>query len=149
MKGLLAVITAICVLLAVACIRLTTETNKREAAERALADATQKLNQTGDVLAEVRALRQDVSEIEASVKALGQKRNEAGEKRRENIKTELAGDPCAAALVPDAVADSLYQRHRPDRCATGAWRSGLMRYLMRWIPATRIRRAFGSWNCGE
>lgn len=108
MKGLLAVITVICVLLAVACIRLTTETNKREAAERALADATQKLNQTGDVLAEVRALRQDVSEIEASVKALGQKRNEAGEKRRENIKTELAGDPCAAALVP--VADRLYQR---------------------------------------
>ena len=98
MKGLLAVITAIGVLLAVACIRLTTETNKREAAERALADATQKLNQTG------------VSEIEASVKALGQKRNEAGEKRRENIKSELAGDPCAAALVPDAVADSLYQR---------------------------------------
>lgn len=83
---------------------------KREAAEKALADATQKLNQTGDVLAEVRALRQDVSEIEASVKALGQKRNEAGEKRRENIKTELAGDPCAAALVPDAVSDSLYQR---------------------------------------
>ncbi|HGF5716897.1 TPA: DUF2570 domain-containing protein [Klebsiella pneumoniae] len=86
------------------------EDTKREAAEKALADATQKLNQTGDVLAEVRALRQDVSEIEASVKALGQKRNEAGEKRRENIKTELAGDPCAAALVPDAVADSLYQR---------------------------------------
>ncbi|HCM6517720.1 TPA: DUF2570 domain-containing protein [Klebsiella pneumoniae] len=86
------------------------EDTKREAAEKALADATQKLNQTGDVLAEVRALRQDVSGIEASVKALGQKRNEAGEKRRENIKTELAGDPCAAALVPDAVADSLYQR---------------------------------------
>ena len=110
MKGLIAVITVICVLLAVACIRLTTETNKRKAAERALADANQKLNQTSDVLAEVRALRQDVSEIEASVKSLGQKRNEAGEKRRENIKTELAGDPCAAALVPDVVADSLYQR---------------------------------------
>ncbi|MBL1929474.1 DUF2570 domain-containing protein [Klebsiella pneumoniae] len=91
-------------------MRLTIETNKREGAEKALADATQKLNQTSDVLAEVRALRQDVSEIEASVKALGQKRNEAGEKRRENIKTELAGDPCAAALVPDAVADRLYQR---------------------------------------
>lgn len=58
MKGLIAVITVICVLLAVACIRLTTETNKREAAERALADANQKLNQTSDVLAEVRALRQ-------------------------------------------------------------------------------------------
>lgn len=110
MKGLIAVITVICVLLAVACIRLTTETNKREAAERALAGANQKLNQTSDVLAEVRALRQDVSEIEASVKLLGQKRNEAGEKRRENIKTELAGDPCATGPVRAAVADGLYKR---------------------------------------
>ncbi|MDE9195206.1 DUF2570 domain-containing protein [Klebsiella pneumoniae] len=110
MKTLIAFITTICILLAVTCIRLSTETSRREAAEKALADTTQKLNQTSDVLAEVRALRQDVSEIEASVKALGQKRNEAGEKRRENIKTELAGDPCAVALVPDAVADSLYQR---------------------------------------
>ena len=110
MKGLIAVITVICVLLAVACIRLTTETNKREAAERALADATQKLNQTGDVLAEVRALRQDVSQVEAGLKALSQQRNATGEHRRENIKTALAGNDCAVAPVPAAGADSLYQR---------------------------------------
>jgi hypothetical protein len=61
------------------------------------------------VLAEVRALRQDVSEVEAGVKALGRSATN-GEKRRENIKTELAGDPCAVAPVPDVVADSLYQR---------------------------------------
>jgi hypothetical protein len=36
----------------------------------------------------------------------------------------------------------------PGRCV-GSLVSGLMRYLMRWIPATPIRRAFVSWNCGE
>ncbi|HHT7527900.1 TPA: DUF2570 domain-containing protein [Raoultella planticola] len=110
MKGLLAVITAICVLLAVACIRLTTETSKRETAEKALVDATQKLNQTGDVLAEVRALRQDVNQVEAELKKLNQQRTATGEYRRENIKTALAGNGCAVAPVPAAGADSLYQR---------------------------------------
>jgi hypothetical protein len=62
------------------------------------------------VLAEVRALRQDVSQVEAGLKKLNQQRNATGEHRRENIKTALAGDDCAAAPVPAAGADSLYQR---------------------------------------
>ncbi|HBW3234679.1 TPA: DUF2570 domain-containing protein [Klebsiella pneumoniae] len=86
------------------------ETNKRQAAEKALADTTLKLNQTGDVLAEVRALRQDVSQVEAGLKALNQQRTATGEHRRENIKTALAGNGCAVAPVPAAGADSLYQR---------------------------------------
>lgn len=110
MKGLFTATTVICVLLAVACVRLTTEISKRETAEKALADTTLKLNQTGEVLAEVRALRQDVSQVEAGLKALSQQRNTTGEHRRENIKTALAENDCAVAPVPVAGADSLYQR---------------------------------------
>ena len=110
MKVLIAGVIAICVLLVVACIQLTTETSKREAAEKSLADTTIKLNQTGDVLAEVRALRRDVSQVEAGLKKLSQQRNTTGEHRRENIKTALAGNSCAVAPVPATGADSLYQR---------------------------------------
>ena len=64
----------------------------------------------GDVLTEVRALRQDVNQVEAGLKKLNQQRTATGERRRENIKTALAGNGCAVAPVPVAGADSLYQR---------------------------------------
>lgn len=86
------------------------QSHKREQAEKSLTSTKGQLKQTGDVLIEVRALRQDVSQVEAGLKKLNQQRNATGEHRRENIKTALAGDPCAAAPVPVAVADSLYQR---------------------------------------
>lgn len=86
------------------------QSHKREQAERSLTGAREELKQTGDVLAEVRALRQDVSQVEAGLKALSQQRNTTGEHRRENIKTALAGNGCAVAPVPVAGADSLYQR---------------------------------------
>ncbi|HAT2180392.1 TPA: DUF2570 domain-containing protein [Raoultella ornithinolytica] len=86
------------------------QSHKRDQAEQSLTGTREELKQTGDVLTEVRALRQDVSLVEARLKTLNQQRNTAGERRRENIKTALAGDPCAAAPVPVAVADSLYQR---------------------------------------
>lgn len=98
------------VLLIVAASGFAWQSHRREQAERSLDDTTERLRQTGDVLAEVRALRQDFSQVEAKLKKLNQQRNTAGEHRRENIKTALAGDPCAAAPVPVAVADSLYQR---------------------------------------
>ncbi|HHD2903347.1 TPA: DUF2570 domain-containing protein, partial [Enterobacter kobei] len=100
----------ISLLLVIAGVRLTLESSKREAAEKALGEANQRLKQTGEVLAEVRALRNDVNEVAVGLKTLAQKRSDTGEKRRENIKTELAGDKCAAVPVPDRVADSLYQR---------------------------------------
>ena len=65
---------------------------------------------TGNVLAEVRALRQDVNQVEAGLKKLNQQRTATGERRRENIKTALAGDPCAVGTVRATVADGLYQR---------------------------------------
>lgn len=110
MKGLIVAFAVLLVLFITVCIGFNGETNKRQAAERTLADTTLKLNQTGDVLAEVRALRQDVSQVEAGLKALSQQRNATGEHRRENIKTALAGNDCAVAPVPVAGADSLYQR---------------------------------------
>lgn len=100
----------ISLLLVIAGVRLTLESSKREAAEKALGEANQRIKQTGEVLAEVRALRNDMNEVAAGLKTLAQKRSDTGEKRRENIKTELAGDKCAAVPVPDRVADSLYQR---------------------------------------
>ena len=110
MRGLIVAFAVLLVLFITVCIGFNGETNKRLAAEKALADTTQKLNQTGEVLAEVRALRQDVSRVEAGLKTLNQQRNTAGEHRRENIKTALAGNDCAVAPVPAAGADSLYQR---------------------------------------
>lgn len=110
MKALGVFTVFISLLLVIAGVRLTLESSKREAAEADLGEANQKLKQIGDVLAEVRALRQDVNEVNARLKTLDQARSETGEKRRENIKTELAGDKCAAVPVPDRVADSLYQR---------------------------------------
>ncbi len=50
------------------------------------------------------------SAVEAGLKKLNQQRNITGEHRRENIKTALAGDPCAVGPVRAAVADGLYQR---------------------------------------
>ncbi|HHJ4428212.1 TPA: DUF2570 domain-containing protein [Klebsiella pneumoniae] len=110
MKGLIVALAVFLILFITVCIGFNGETNKRQAAEKNLAETTQKLNQTGDVLAEVRALRQDVSQVEAGLKTLNQQRNATGEHRRENIKTALAGNGCAVAPVPAAGADSLYQR---------------------------------------
>ena len=89
---------------------LAWQSHKREQAERSLTDTQGKLKQTGDVLTELRALRRDVSQVEAGLKRLNQQRNTTGEHRRENIKTALAGDPCATGPVRAAVADGLYQR---------------------------------------
>ncbi|MGS4338829.1 DUF2570 domain-containing protein [Klebsiella michiganensis] len=110
MKVLIVAFAVLLVLFITVCIGFNAETNKRQAAEKTLADTTLKLNQTGEVLAEVRALRQDVSQVEAELKALSQQRNATGEHRRENIKTALAGNGCAVSPVPAAVADSLYKR---------------------------------------
>lgn len=97
-------------LLIAAVSALAWQSHKREQAEKSLTGTREELKQTGEVLAEVRALRQDVSQIEARLKVLSQQRNAAGEHRRENIKTTLAGNECAIAPLPAAGADSLYQR---------------------------------------
>ena len=89
---------------------LAWQSHKREQAEQSLTGTREELKQTGDVLTEVRALRQDVSLVEARLKTLNQQRNTTGEHRRENIKTTLAGNECAVAPLPAAGADSLYQR---------------------------------------
>ncbi|HBX7939931.1 DUF2570 domain-containing protein [Klebsiella quasipneumoniae] len=89
---------------------LAWQSHKRDQAEKSLISAREELKQTGDVLVEVRALRQDVNQVEAGLKRLNQQRTATGEHRRENIKTALAGNDCAAAPVPAAGADSLYQR---------------------------------------
>ncbi|HBW0853318.1 DUF2570 domain-containing protein [Klebsiella variicola] len=86
------------------------QSHKREQAEQSLTSTREELKQTGDVLTEVRALRQDVNQVEAGLKKLNQQRNTAGEHRRENIKTALAGNGCAVAPLPAAGADSLYRR---------------------------------------
>ncbi|MDK7836794.1 DUF2570 domain-containing protein [Klebsiella pneumoniae] len=98
------------VLLIAAVSGLAWQSHKREQVERSLTSTREELKQTGDVLTEVRALRQDVSQVEAGLKKLNQQRNTTGEHRRENIKTALAGNDCAVAPVPAAGADSLYQR---------------------------------------
>nr|WP_269330696.1 DUF2570 domain-containing protein [Klebsiella pneumoniae] len=89
---------------------LAWQSHKREQAEQSLTGTREDLKQTGDVLTEVRALRHDVSQVEAGLKKLNQQRTATGEHRRENIKTALAGNGCAVAPVPAAGADSLYQR---------------------------------------
>ncbi|WP_334645372.1 DUF2570 domain-containing protein [Klebsiella pneumoniae] len=86
------------------------QSHKREQTERSLTDTRKELKQTGDVLTEVRALRQDVNQVEAGLKKLNQQRTTTGEHRRENIKTALAGNDCAVAPLPAAGADSMYQR---------------------------------------
>ncbi|MGO2367325.1 MAG: DUF2570 domain-containing protein [Serratia sp. (in: enterobacteria)] len=91
--------------------------HQRELAELGRANAERALNQAGDVLAEVRALRADVSDIEATMKTLSEKRGTTGEQRRETIKTALAGEACATTLVPAAVADSLQKRAAEVRAA--------------------------------
>lgn len=91
--------------------------HQRELAELGRADAERALKQTGDVLAEVRALRADVSDIEATMKTLGEKRSTSGEQRRETIKTALASETCATTLVPAAVAGSLQKRAAEVRTA--------------------------------
>ncbi|HGN8864768.1 TPA: DUF2570 domain-containing protein [Klebsiella michiganensis] len=97
-------------LLIAAVSALAWQSHKREQAEKSLTSTREELKQTGDVLTEVRALRQDVSQVEAGLKTLNQRRNTTGEHRRENIKTALAGNDCAIAPVPVVGADSLYQR---------------------------------------
>jgi len=89
---------------------LAWQSHKREQAEKSLTSTQEELKQTGDVLAEVRALRHDVNQVEAGLKKLNPQRTATGEYRRENIKTALAGNSCAVAPVPATGADSLYQR---------------------------------------
>ncbi|SXK40917.1 DUF2570 domain-containing protein [Klebsiella pneumoniae] len=98
------------VLLIAAVSGLAWQSHKREQAEQSLTGTREELKQTGDVLTEVRALRQDVSLVEARLKTLNQQRTVTGEHRRANIKTVLAGNGCAISPVPAAGADSLYQR---------------------------------------
>ena len=98
------------VLLIAAVSGLAWQSHKREQAEKSLTGTQEELKQTGDVLTEVRALRRDVSLVEAGLKKLNQQRNATGEHRRANIKTALAGNDCAVAPLPAAGADSLYQR---------------------------------------
>ena len=110
MKAIAILAIVMFALLIAAVSGLAWQSHKREQAERSLTDTQGKLKQTGDVLAEVRALRQDVNQVEAGPKRLNQQRNTTGEHRRENIKTALAGNECAVAPLPAAGADSLYQR---------------------------------------
>lgn len=110
MKALTVLAVVLFTLLAAAVGGIAWERHNRNLAEASLQTAQGELKQTGDVLAEVRALRKDISDVEARLKKLGQNRNAIGESRREKINSALAGEQCAAVAVPDAVADSLYQR---------------------------------------
>lgn len=110
MKATVILAIVMFVLLIAAVSGFAWQSHQRELAEKSLTSTQKELKQTGDVLTEVRALRQDVNQVEAGLKKLNQQRNTAGERRRENIKTALAGDPCAAGPVRTAVADGLYQR---------------------------------------
>lgn len=110
MKAIAILAIVMFALLIAAVSGLAWQSHKREQAEQSLTGTREKLKKTGDVLAEVRALRQDFSQVEAGLKRLNQQRNATGEHRRENIKTALAGNGCAVAPVPAAGADSLYQR---------------------------------------
>lgn len=110
MKAIAILAIVMLVLLIAAVSGLAWQSHKREQAEQSLTGTREELKQTGDVLTEVRALRQDVSLVEAGLKTLNQQRTVTGEHRRENIKTALVGNGCAVAPVPAAGADSLYQR---------------------------------------
>ncbi|HGV3494074.1 TPA: DUF2570 domain-containing protein [Klebsiella quasipneumoniae subsp. quasipneumoniae] len=110
MKAIAILAIVMFVLLIAAVSGLAWQSHKREQAEQSLTGTREELKQTGDVLTEVRALRQDVSLVEARLKTLNQQRTATGEHRRENIKTALAGNDCAVAPLPAAGADSLYQR---------------------------------------
>lgn len=110
MKAIAILAIVMFVLLIAAVSGFAWQSHKREQAEKSLTSTRGQLKQTGDVLTEVRALRQDVSQVEAGLKKLNQQRIATGEHRRENIKTALAGNGCAVAPVPAAGADSLYQR---------------------------------------
>ncbi|WP_164113267.1 DUF2570 domain-containing protein [Serratia marcescens] len=91
--------------------------HQRELAEQRRDIAERAVEQTGNVLAEVRALRADVGEIEAGMKKLSEKRGTNGEQRRETIKTALDGETCAVTPVPAAVAHSLQKRAAEVRAA--------------------------------
>jgi len=107
----IAILAIVMVALLIATVSgLAWQSHKREQAEKSLTSTQEELKQTGDVLAEVRALRHDVNQVEAGLKKLNQQRTATGEYRRENIKTALAGNSCAVAPVPATGADSLYQR---------------------------------------
>lgn len=98
------------VLLIAAASGFAWQSHKREQTEQSLTSTREELKKAGDVLVEVRALRQDVNQVEAGLKKLNQQRTATGEHRRENIKIALAGNGCAVAPVPATGADSLYQR---------------------------------------
>ncbi|HBR5288504.1 TPA: DUF2570 domain-containing protein [Klebsiella pneumoniae] len=110
MKAIAILAIVMFVLLIAAVSGLAWQSHKREQAEQSLTGTREELKQTGDVLTEVRALRQDVSLVEARLKTLNQQRTVTGEHRRENIKTALAGNGCAVSPAPASGADSLYQR---------------------------------------
>lgn len=110
MKALPLLAVVLLTLLAAAVGGIAWERHQRSLAEASLLTAQGELKQTGDVLKEVRALRKDISDVEARLKTLGQNRNTSGESRREKINAALEGEQCAVVAVPDAVADSLYQR---------------------------------------
>lgn len=111
------VTAALIMLLLIALTGLGWQKHQRELAEQRRDVAERAVKQAGDVLAEVRALRADVGEIEAGMKKLSEKRGTNGEQRRETIKTALAGETCAVTPVPAAVADSLQKRAAEVRAA--------------------------------
>jgi hypothetical protein len=106
MKGI-AILLSLCLILLAGGVW---QKHQRGLSEKNLADAQLALRQTGDILAEIRALRTDIDNIEVGLKMLDETRNTTGEKRRETIKTSLVGESCADISVPDAIADSLQKR---------------------------------------
>ncbi|CAI2469272.1 Uncharacterised protein [Serratia ficaria] len=110
-------VAALLLLLLAALAGMGWQKHQRELADQDRANAEHALSQAGDVLAEVRALRADVGEIEAEMKKLSETRSANGEQRRETIKTALDGETCAVTPVPAAVADSLQKRAAEVRAA--------------------------------
>lgn len=110
MKGLIVAIVVLILCLLAALGGMAWQKHQRGLAEKGQATAERELKQAGNVLTEIRAIRADVSAVEAGLKKLNEQRNATGEKRRETIKTALAGETCAVTPVPAVVADSLQKR---------------------------------------
>ncbi|HGN8994504.1 TPA: DUF2570 domain-containing protein, partial [Klebsiella michiganensis] len=68
MKAIAILAIVMFVLLIAAVSGFAWQSHKREQAEQSLTDTREELKQTSDVLAEVRALRQDVNQVEAGLK---------------------------------------------------------------------------------
>ncbi|HGN8994494.1 TPA: DUF2570 domain-containing protein, partial [Klebsiella michiganensis] len=68
MKAIAILAIVMFVLLIAAVSGFAWQSHKREQAEQSLTSTREELKQTGDVLAEVRALRQDVNQVEAGLK---------------------------------------------------------------------------------